>query len=206
MKQSLNYRIYCAICKLSLVMTCLFTSIRVAIPSELNEIQAHPKKGIEPTSIEKEQKKVSKLSFHQSLFVHDSLTQLSHLAGNGSLKNNLAFLQNMGIASPKKGYQSLSTTRKTAFVSDIINTHNEEISSFYHKYLKKNPEVSGKVLLRIFINPSGQVESVDIKTSTFSDSLFVNHLRNIIQSWNDFGIWPGKEIKVYRQEYIFGEE
>jgi len=96
--------------------------------------------------------------------------------------------------------------RKAAQASSIINSHNDEIKACYHDYLKLNPSVTGKMVVRIFVTPDGTVSQVDVPSSTIVEIRFQNMITDLIKQWKDFGVCGSNKLKVYRQEYVFGNE
>ena len=96
--------------------------------------------------------------------------------------------------------------RDAAKASSIINSHNDEIKACYHDYLKLNPNIAGKMVVRIFVNPGGSVQQVEISASTITESQFQEKLTQLIKQWKDFGFCGSNKVKVYRQEYVFGND
>ena len=100
---------------------------------------------------------------------------------------------------------SVFQMRDTFYVSQLINEHNECIQKYYHKYLKKEPELKGTMVVKIYIHPSGKVNDVAITSSTLCHQNFENGILEIIKTWDNFGAIDNEKINIYNQKYIFGE-
>lgn len=100
---------------------------------------------------------------------------------------------------------SQSDVRDGMKASLIINSHNDEIKQYYHDYLKLNPNLAGRMVLRIFVDANGNVKKVEISESTICEKQFEKEIMESIKQWKDFGPCSSKKLKVYRQEYVFGE-
>jgi TonB family protein len=105
-----------------------------------------------------------------------------------------------------KADSSCSLSGRDPFrISQIVNDHNTEIQAIYQKYLKRWPELEGRLTVRIFISPSGAVKKVDLAESTLVLRSFENAVLNAINNWQDFGACPNETTKIFRQQYIFGD-
>ncbi|MBN1542687.1 AgmX/PglI C-terminal domain-containing protein [candidate division KSB1 bacterium] len=90
-------------------------------------------------------------------------------------------------------------------VSEIIHSQSEKITALYHKRLKLDPDISGKVCLRIFVDPTGSVHNVEVVSTTLDETDFLEQICETIGQWKDFGTIDRPVIQVYRQEFVFGE-
>ncbi len=97
-----------------------------------------------------------------------------------------------------------SAIRDAAKASLIMNSHNDQIKACYHDYLKLNPGVAGKMVVRVFVGPDGSVQQVEVSSSTIAEVDFQQRVIELIKQWKDFGLCASNRVKVYRQEYIFG--
>jgi len=114
------------------------------------------------------------------------------------------------LSKPTPSQNKVSKNKQKDFrspqhVSQILNSHNEEIQDCYYQHLKRNPELAGKFVVRIFINSQGTVVNTEIVESTIKDKDFQKQILSKILSWDDFGACKNDQLMVYRQEYIFGE-
>ena len=98
---------------------------------------------------------------------------------------------------------SLVNKRESTYISEILKSHNEEIQSCYAHQLKINPEIKGKIDVRIFIKPDGYVKDVKVVETTITSPDFEQLLIDEMKCWNNFGPCSDKKTKVYRQEYVF---
>jgi outer membrane biosynthesis protein TonB len=129
---------------------------------------------------------------------------------NKSKKEIPSWLQNIKSDKKESESDSLKTPkddcRSPAKVSKIMTKHSQEIKDCYHDYLKLKPDLTGSMILRIFINPKGCVHDVKIVNTTISDQTFKNKVLEIVKTWQDFGQTDYKKINIYKQKYIFGEQ
>lgn len=95
--------------------------------------------------------------------------------------------------------------RNAKHISQIIKTHNKAITECYHRYLKQHPDVAGKLQVRLRIDSVGCVDSVEVVHSTLQDNNFCRQVYDMIRAWDNFGPADCGD-KIYRQEYIFGDE
>lgn len=115
-----------------------------------------------------------------------------------------------GLNEPKTLNQDSDDTldndmRSPLRISRIINSHNEEIQDYYHNFLKLNPDLAGKLIVRIFVNTQGHIEKVEVVETDIPDSKFIASIIGCIRNWGDFDQCGGGKTKIYRQQYHFGE-
>jgi TonB family protein len=142
---------------------------------------------------------------------NDSLVVLAALAGRSSspevakTENTPDWLRSLNDNGVKTDSSRYLSDRDPFRISQIVNEHNNEIQAIYQKYLKRWPELEGKLTVRIFISPSGAVDKVDLAESTIAHGSFENAVLNAINTWRDFGPCPNENTKIFRQQYIFGD-
>ena len=95
--------------------------------------------------------------------------------------------------------------RSAKHISQTIKMHNKAITECYHRYLKQHPGVAGKLQVRLRIDSGGCVDSVEVVHSTMDDNDFCHQVCDMIRAWDNFGPADCGD-KIYRQEYIFGDE
>lgn len=95
--------------------------------------------------------------------------------------------------------------RKPEQISAVINGHNTSIQYCYQRELKRNPELKGKIELKITIGYNGYVKKVDILSSTINNIRVERCIIKKIERWDDFGAIPeSKGDTIFRQVYTFG--
>ncbi len=107
--------------------------------------------------------------------------------------------------SEAKTKNSAKNNRSAKHISQIIKTHNKAITECYHRYLKQHPDVAGKLQVRLRIDSGGCVDSVEVVHSTLDNIDFCHQVCDMIRAWDNFGPADCGD-KIYRQEYIFGDE
>lgn len=123
---------------------------------------------------------------------------------------------NLGTASKndKLDYETMSEltkskkrekARSAEEVTKTIVSHNRAIQDCY-KYISKNyPDIKGKVIVRIYVNPNGYVSQVQIIESTLQNDQLLRCIVGRIRRWRNFGECDPKVGTVsYRQTYVFG--
>lgn len=101
--------------------------------------------------------------------------------------------------------KSLRPSRNPYTVSQTINTHSKDITSSYHDYLKIDPAIRGKIVVRILVNQIGSVHDVQIINSSLNNKTFEQSVITQIKAWNNFSSISNNVICAYRQEFQFGE-
>ncbi|MBD3385586.1 AgmX/PglI C-terminal domain-containing protein [candidate division KSB1 bacterium] len=107
--------------------------------------------------------------------------------------------------SEAKTQNTDKNNRSAKHISQIIKMHNKTITECYHRYLKQHPDVAGKLQVRLRIDSGGCVDSVEVVHSTLDDNDFCHQVCDMIRAWDNFGPADCGD-KIYRQEYIFGDE
>jgi outer membrane biosynthesis protein TonB len=132
-----------------------------------------------------------------------------NLAGSVSSANGQVPLWLASLAgenkSDDKTVAQTTDNRSVLFISQRINSHNEEIQDCYYNYLKIDPDIAGHLVVRIFINGEGKVHKAELVESNIGDAQLEREILEKIESWDDFEKSPQNSLHVYRQEYIFGE-
>lgn len=90
-------------------------------------------------------------------------------------------------------------------VQAVVIKHNKAIQYCYERALKRNPNLKGKLVLRITITPQGTVKDVKIVSSTLNNRKVEQCVLNRIRRWTDFGsVDPLIGNMTIRQTYAFG--
>lgn len=86
----------------------------------------------------------------------------------------------------------------------VVTANMGRITYIYNKYLKKNPNLQGKVSLDITITASGLVSKVEVVECTVPDRDFVNELVNAVRRWRFDPIDSGTVVVNY--PFVFYRE
>lgn len=134
--------------------------------------------------------------------LRSSFTPISQATINAVAKNTE--LESFSISALAEGGKK-TAARKAENVAQVIHSHNRAIQDCYKQALKTEPDIRGKVVVRIMIAPGGGVESVQILQSTIQYEPMLQCIANRIQRWNDFGESDASLGSLgYRQTYVFG--
>lgn len=133
----------------------------------------------------------------QASFTPLNQASISAIAKNTELEN----FSISALAEPGKK----TVTRQAESVAQVIHSHNRAIQDCYKQALKSEPDIQGKIVVRIMIAPSGGVESVQVLQSTVQYEPMIQCMINRMKRWNDFGESdPSLGSIGYRQTYVFG--
>ena len=90
-------------------------------------------------------------------------------------------------------------------VTKVIQSHARTIQDCYQQAVRRNPELKGKVTVRISVAPDGSVADVQLVESTIQDAQMLRCILHRIRRWRNFGaINEEAGILNYRQSYVFG--
>ncbi len=90
-------------------------------------------------------------------------------------------------------------------VTKVIQSHARTIQDCYQQAVRRNPELKGKVTVRISVAPNGRVVDVQLVESTIQDAQMLRCILHRIRRWRDFGVINDEAgILNYRQSYVFG--
>ncbi|MBN2090932.1 AgmX/PglI C-terminal domain-containing protein [candidate division KSB1 bacterium] len=109
------------------------------------------------------------------------------------------------VSDELSGLQKKRANRTANELSKTIQSHNKAIQDCYKTALKRNSSLSGKVTIRISINPEGQVVNTEVVASTIHDPEMEQCLLHRINRWNDFGVCVTQRgIFAFKQVFSFG--
>ena len=98
-----------------------------------------------------------------------------------------------------------SIARSPNAIHEVLLGHIAAIRSCYERELKKNPELKGKITVRITVAPDGSVKKVEVISSTIQNSTVEGCIVRRIERWRDFQpIDPSEGDVTFRQVYTFG--
>jgi len=104
-----------------------------------------------------------------------------------------------GKGSREKQYRSAEA------IQQVLLSHNQVIKYCYERELKRYPTLKGKVVVRITVNPKGEVVNASILSSTLNNERVERCIIARINHWNDFRpVNPKAGDVTFRQTYVFG--
>lgn len=107
---------------------------------------------------------------------------------------------------PLKPKKDSLPSNKGKSASEAITEYSSQLTDCYHSILKLNPELHGRITVRILVNDLGKVHTVEILNSAITDKKFLESIVSIIKSWDKLPPAEKNTLNAYRQEFIFGEE
>ncbi|MBD3375239.1 hypothetical protein GF406_09400 [candidate division KSB1 bacterium] len=108
------------------------------------------------------------------------------------------------LDKPEPGPDSLATLRTREFLSKVLTLNSKELQKQYRDHLKLYPDNQGKIILKLFVTPPGAVDKVEILSCSM-DNAFKDQVLETVEKWDNLGLCDCDCIKVYVQEFIFGE-
>ncbi|MGB5260796.1 MAG: AgmX/PglI C-terminal domain-containing protein, partial [Gammaproteobacteria bacterium] len=94
-----------------------------------------------------------------------------------------------------KGKGSRSAGRSIEEIQMIFDRNKGSIYSVYNRALRKNPNLQGKVVLRLTIAPSGKVTRCDIVSSELGDTELGSKITSRVKQFN-FGAKDVNEVTI----------
>ena len=95
--------------------------------------------------------------------------------------------------------------RNAQAIQQVLLSHNQVIKYCYERELRRYPSLKGKVVVRITINPQGEVVDVSIQSSTLNNERVERCIVARISQWKDFrSVNPKAGNITFRQTYVFG--
>jgi TonB family protein len=103
------------------------------------------------------------------------------------------------------GTGSRNANRSMDAIQKVMLSHVPAIRYCYERELRRNPELRGKVTVRITIGPDGSVKDAEINASTLNDERVERCILARVRGWKDFEqIDPNEGDVTFRQVYSFG--
>lgn len=103
------------------------------------------------------------------------------------------------------GRGSKSAYRSPNAIREVLLGHVPAIRYCYERELKRNPELKGKISVRITVSADGHVTAVEILSSSINNTRVERCILARIRLWKDFRpIDPTEGSVTFRQVYTFG--
>lgn len=129
------------------------------------------------------------------------------LGGGGGGGFDTSELETVGMVT-LSGPQSISGTaegesgRSSSAISNVISAHMAGLQSVYNAQLKKNPNLSGKVVVTFSINAQGIVTNAYISSSTMNCPEMESQIASRIYGWKFPAVSGGEVTVVYPFVFI----
>ncbi|MBN2102702.1 energy transducer TonB [bacterium] len=103
------------------------------------------------------------------------------------------------------GRGSKSAYRSPNAIREVLLGHVPAIRYCYERELKRDPELKGKISVRITVSPDGHVMAAEILSSSLNNTRVQRCILARIRLWKDFKpIDPTEGSVTFRQVYTFG--
>ena len=87
-------------------------------------------------------------------------------------------------------------------IQQVVRKNTKRVRALYERQLKADPNLSGKIVVKIVIGPDGKVQKVEITQDTLKDPVFAAALLKLIKRWQ-FPKQPGGGQLVVNYPFIF---
>jgi TonB family protein len=104
---------------------------------------------------------------------------------------------NVGSLRTVGGPQGVVGARGEESLRDVLRANMGRLQYIYNKYLKNNPEMSGKLEIEVTINADGSVKNAVVLDSDFSNADFEREILSAIRRWRYGAILSGEMKVVY---------
>jgi len=124
-------------------------------------------------------------------------------AGSGQLSRSGELI----VEAPSEigGVGRKSIYRSPDAIHEVLLSHVPAVRYCYERELKRNPELKGKIVVKITVAPDGSVNEAEIVSSTMNNERVERCILARIRLWKDFQAIDPKEGDVtFRQVYTFG--
>lgn len=129
------------------------------------------------------------------------------VSGGGASSRGLSRQGELRIEAPSEftGQAHKNVYRSGQALREVLLRHVPAIQYCYERELRRNPELRGKVVVRITVAPDGSVKNAVIVSSTLENERVERCILSRILLWKDFPpIDPSEGDVTFRQVYTFG--
>jgi TonB family protein len=124
-------------------------------------------------------------------------------AGSGQLSRSGELI--VEAPSDVGGMGRKSIYRSPDAIHEVLLSHVPAVRYCYERELKRNPELKGKIVVKITVAADGSVSEAEIVSSTLNSERVERCILARIRLWKDFQAIDPKEGDVtFRQVYTFG--
>jgi TonB family protein len=120
------------------------------------------------------------------------------IAGIGAAKtSDLSKKGDILISRPEsiEGAASSSAKRDISAINAVVASHKTSIRMSYEKFLKRNPDLSGKITIRFTIDAAGNVSKLEVVENTTGNRDLEDEIIRKIKLWN-FDAIPEGDVTV----------
>jgi TonB family protein len=96
-----------------------------------------------------------------------------------------------------EGAASSNAKRDMAAINDVVNTHKVSIRMSYERFLKRSPELAGKITIRFTIDAAGNVSRVEIVENTTGNKDLEDEIERKVAMWKFDAIGDGDVTVTY---------
>lgn len=96
-----------------------------------------------------------------------------------------------------EGAASNNSKRDPQAINDVVTSHRSSIKMTYEKYLKRDPNLEGKITIRLTIAASGNVISVKVVENTTGNTEFADEIIRKVRMWEFEPVTDGEVTVSY---------
>jgi len=96
-----------------------------------------------------------------------------------------------------KGSEAALGQRSEESVRSVLRSYQGRLTYIYNKYLKRNPELQGKMVVEVVISARGRVSNVKLVSSSMNQPDFEREILNFVKKWKYASIDRGQVTVTY---------
>jgi TonB family protein len=106
---------------------------------------------------------------------------------------------NIIISRPQsiEGAASSNAKRENSVINEVVATHKKSIGMSYERYLKRAPDLAGKITVRFTIDASGSVSRVEVVENTTGNKELEDEIVRKVTMWKFEAINEGEVTVTY---------
>ena len=106
---------------------------------------------------------------------------------------------NIVISRPQsiEGAASSNAKRDMSAINEVVNTHKVSIRMSYERFLKRSPDLAGKITIRFTIDAAGNVSRVEIVENTTGNKDLEDEITRKVAMWKFEAIGEGDVTVTY---------
>jgi TonB family protein len=122
------------------------------------------------------------------------------IAGIGAAQSkDLAKQGDFVISKPEaiEGAGAVSSKRDTRAINDVVLSHKSSVKMSYEKFLKRDPNLAGKITIRFTITAAGTVSNVEVLENSTGNTDLEGEIIRKIQMWKFDPVPEGDATVTY---------
>lgn len=153
-------------------------------------------------SMENSQREIANEQLRNGQITINVETENRHIASNLNLQTGQNLIT---LTTPRLDRQASASGLSSADVMNVISQNELTIQAIYTRYLNQQPDLKGKVSVRISFDKSGRVVNVQIEQNTTGNAAFEREIVSKIRGWRFPSTTQRRGTVTVGQTFIFGK-